>query len=91
MAPMRERFCILHFIYYNDSDGTCVNGRIHIYIYMGDKSTSWERAWRSGCTCTVFRDQTVHISIERESEIVYSGERKRPTNACGINPLRGIR
>jgi hypothetical protein len=31
------------------------------YIYMGDKSTSWERAWRSGRTCTVFRDQTADI------------------------------
>lgn len=56
MAPMRERFCILHFIYYHD-DSTCV----HAHIYMGDKSTPWERAWRSGRTCTVFRDQTADI------------------------------
>lgn len=32
MAPMRERFCILHFIYYNDSDGTCVNAHIYIWV-----------------------------------------------------------
>ena len=45
---------------------------------MGDKSTPWERAWRSGRTCTVFRDQTADIYIiyeEREREIVYSEER----------------
>jgi len=66
MAPMRERFCILHFIYYH-GDSTCEHAHIYRYVYVGDKSTPWERAWRSGRTCTVFRDQTA-AEIYNEKE-----------------------
>lgn len=34
---------------------------------MGDKSTPWERAWRSARTCTVFRHRnTAGLDMDEE-------------------------
>jgi len=63
---------------------------VYIYIYMGDKSTPWERAWRSGRTCTVFRDQTADIYIyiwrERKRDSLF-GRAKAPYVCMWCQPV----